>query len=229
VCIGFVGQVSLAQVALAGAAGFTVSKLQVHLGIGFPIGPLVGAVVATLLGLLIAVSALRVRGVNLAIVTLAAAVAMENFIFDNPSVGGGASGSSVDAPHLLGINLGPAADFPINGSQLPSPVFGLLCAAAAVGLGMFVASLRRSRLGQRMLAVRSNERAAAAAGVPVRNVKLAAFGISSFIAGIAGSLYAYNFGSVTAGRFGTINALAFVAFWYGVLLLLHRRGIILKV
>src|SRR3954454_11688668 len=193
VSIGFVGQVSLAQVALAGAAGFTVSKLQVHLGIGFPIGPLIGAAAATVLGLLTAVSALRVRGVNLAIVTLAAAVAMENFIFDNPSVGGGAAGSPVEAPHLLGINLGPTADFPINGSQLPSPVFGFLCAAAAVGLGMFVASLRRSRLGQRMLAVRSNERAAAAAGVPVRDVKLAAFGISSFIAGIAGSLYAYNF------------------------------------
>ena len=61
----------------------------------------------------------------------------------------------------------------------------------------FVANLRRSSLGQQMLAVRSNERAAAAAGVNVRNVKLAAFGISSFIAGISGALYGYNFSSVT--------------------------------
>jgi branched-chain amino acid transport system permease protein len=214
VSIGFVGQVSLAQVALAGIAGFVVSKLQVHAGIGFPLAPFIGAVVATLLGLLVAASALRVRGVNLAVVTLAAAVAMESFVFDNPSIGGGAAGSPVQPPHLLGIDLGPNAGFPINGGQLPSPVFGIVCAVAAIALGMLVASLRRSRLGQRMLAVRSNERAAAAAGVPVRNVKLVAFGISSFIAGIAGALYAYNFGSVTAGRFGVVSALAFVAFAY---------------
>ena len=52
-----------------------------------------------------------------------------------------------------------------------------------------------------MLAVRSNERAAAAVGINVRNVKLAAFGISSFIAGISGALYGYNFSSVTVTRF----------------------------
>jgi branched-chain amino acid transport system permease protein len=81
-------------------------------------------------------------------------------------------------------------------------------------LGTLVASLRRSELGQRMLAVRSNERAAAAAGIDVRAVKLAGFGVSSFIAGVAGALYAYNFGSVTAGRFGIVTALGFVAFAY---------------
>ena len=65
-----------------------------------------------------------------------------------------------------------------------------------------------------MLAVRSNERAAAAAAVDVRNVKLVAFGISSFIAGIAGTLYAYNFGSVSANRFDAITALGLIAFAY---------------
>jgi branched-chain amino acid transport system permease protein len=62
--------------------------------------------------------------------------------------------------------------------------------------------------------VRSNERAAAAAAVDVRNVKLIAFGISSFIAGLAGSLYGYNFGSVSAGRFSAITALGLIAFAY---------------
>jgi branched-chain amino acid transport system permease protein len=62
--------------------------------------------------------------------------------------------------------------------------------------------------------VRSNERAAAAGGISVRNVKLVAFGISSLIAGLAGGLYAYNFGSVTAARFGIVAALAFIAFAY---------------
>jgi branched-chain amino acid transport system permease protein len=79
---------------------------------------------------------------------------------------------------------------------------------------MLVAGIRRSTLGQRMLAVRSNERAAAAAGIDVRAIKLIAFAISSAIAGVAGALYAYNFGSVTAGRFGIVAALSFVAFAY---------------
>jgi branched-chain amino acid transport system permease protein len=214
VIIGFVGQVSLVQLALAGASAFTVSKVGVHLGIGFPIAALLGALVATVLGTLTALSALRVRGVNLAIVTLAAAVAMEAFVFANPIWGGGASGSPVGSPNLLGIDLGPAASFPINGGQLPSPVFGIFCAAVAVGAGMFVASLRRTDLGQRMLAVRSNESASAAAGINVRNVKLQAFAISSFIAGITGALLAYNFSSVTASRFGLFTALSFVAFAY---------------
>jgi ABC-type branched-subunit amino acid transport system ATPase component len=65
-----------------------------------------------------------------------------------------------------------------------------------------------------MLAVRSNERAAAAAAINPRTVKLMAFGISAFIAGVAGSLYAYNFGSVSADRFSAVTALSLIAFAY---------------
>jgi ABC-type branched-subunit amino acid transport system ATPase component len=65
-----------------------------------------------------------------------------------------------------------------------------------------------------MLAVRSNERASAAAAINPRSVKLIAFGISSFIAGIAGTLYAYNFGSVSADRFDAFTALSLIAFAY---------------
>ena len=65
-----------------------------------------------------------------------------------------------------------------------------------------------------MLAVRSNERAAAAAGINVRNTKLAGFGIAAFVAGMAGALYAYNFGSVSSSRFGALAALGLIAFAY---------------
>lgn len=214
VIVGFAGQVSIAQTALAGLSAFVVSKLAVHLGIGFPIAPLIGACAATVLGIVIGGSALRARGINLAIATLAAAVAIEKFIFDNPVLGGGGSGSPVSSPRLFSLNLGPSAHFPINASLFPSPVFGILCAAFAVLTGMFVAALRRSDQGQRMLAVRSNERAAAAAGIQVSRVKLTAFAISSFIAGIGGALYAYDFGTVTAPQFGIVSALSIIAFAY---------------
>ena len=214
VITGFVGQISVVQLALAGIAGFTLSHLAVDHGIGFPLGMLIAACGATVCGLVIAVSALRVRGVSLAVVTLAAAVAIEQFVFLSTTWGGGSSSSPVPAPKIFGLDLGPYGPFRGVDGKVPSPVFGFFVVGIALALGLFVANLRRSSLGQRMLAVRSNERAAAAAGINVRNVKLAAFGISSFIAGIGGTLYGYNFSSVTVTRFSALTALSLIAFAY---------------
>ena len=161
-----------------------------------------------------AVSALRVRGVSLAVVTLGAAVAIEQFVFLSTTWGGGSSSSPVPTPKIFGLDLGPYGGFRGLDGKIPSPVFGFFVVAVTVALGLFVANLRRSGLGQRMLAVRSNERAAAAAGVNVTSVKLAAFGISSCIAGIGGALYGYNFSSVTVTRFSALTALSLIAFAY---------------
>jgi branched-chain amino acid transport system permease protein len=211
---GFVGQISAVQLALSGVAGFAISRLATEWGIEFPLAPLIAAAGVTLLGLITAVSALRVRGVSLAVVTLAAAVAIEQFIFVNATWGGGSGGSPVPQPELFGIDLGTNADYRGLDDKLPSPIFGFLVLGVALALFLLVAMLRRSRLGQRMLAVRSNERAAAAGGINVRNVKLATFGIASFIAAIAGALYAYNFGSVSATRFSALNGLVLIALAY---------------
>jgi branched-chain amino acid transport system permease protein len=214
VITGFVGQISVVQLTLAGVAGFTVSHLAVNAGIGFPLAPLAGAAAAVVLGEITAMSALRVRGVSLAVVTLGATVAIVNFGFINDTWGGGDTGSPVPEPHLFGLDLGPRSAFRGLDGSLPSPVFGWVALAVTVTLCLFVAALRRGNLGERMLAVRSNERAAAASAVNVRTVKLIAFGISAFIAGVAGSLYAYNFGSVSADRFDAVTALALIAFAY---------------
>jgi branched-subunit amino acid ABC-type transport system permease component len=213
VITGFVGQISVVQLALAGISGFILSHLATDHGVGFPQVMLIGAFGATVLGVLIGFSALRVRGVSLAVITLAAAVAIEQFVFTNSTWGGGTSSSPVPEPKL-GIDLGPYGPFKGIDGKVPSPVFGFFVLGAVVLLGLFVANLRRSNLGQRMLAVRSNERAAAAAGINVRNVKLAAFGISSFIAGISGALYGYNFSSVTVNRFSALTALSLIALAY---------------
>ena len=214
VITGFVGQISAVQLALSGVAGFAISRLATEYGIEFPLAPLIAAAGVTLLGLLTAVSALRVRGVSLAVVTLAAAVAIEQFIFVNATWGGGSGGTTVPQPELFGIDLGTSAPFRGLDDKLPSPVFGFLALGVALVLCLVVAGLRRSGLGQRMLAVRSNERAAAAGGINVRNVKLATFAIASFIAAIAGALYAYNFGSISASRFSALNGLVLIALVY---------------
>ncbi len=217
VIVGFVGQISVVQLALAGVAGFTMSHLTTDVGgiwATFPISLLIGAATATIVGLLIAVSALRVRGVSLAVVTLAAAVALEQFGFLNARWGGGDQGSPVTQPDLGGLDLSPGGPFRGLDGNIPSPVFGFLVLAATILLALLVANVRRASLGQRMLAVRSNERAAAAAGINVRNTKLAGFGIAAFVAGMAGALYAYNFGSVSYTRFGALAALGLIAFAY---------------
>jgi branched-subunit amino acid ABC-type transport system permease component len=214
VITGYVGQLSVVQMALAGVAGFTVSHLSTGAGIGFPLAAIIGACVATAVGLAVAVSALRVRGVTLVVLTLAGAEAIQHFVFANASWGGGIAAATVPQPTFLGLSLGTSAGFRGLDHELPSPVFGFFSLAVVVVLYLLVANIRRSSLGRRMLAVRSNERAAAAAGVHVPALKIAAFGIGSAIAGIAGVMYAYDFGTVSADSYDVMTCLALIAGLY---------------
>jgi branched-chain amino acid transport system permease protein len=214
VITGFVGQISIIQLALAGAAGFTISHMAVNFGITFPVAALAGIAVAVVIGMVTAFSAVRVRGVSLSVVTLAGAVAIQNFGFVNTTWGGGLSGSPVPEMKWFGADIGPRASFRGVDGNLPSPIFGWVTLICCVLLCVAVGFIRRGTLGQRMLAVRSNERAAAAAAINPRTVKLYAFTIAALIAGVAGVLYAYNFGSVSADRFGAVTALSLIAFAY---------------
>ena len=84
-----------------------------------------------------------------------------------------------------------------SGKDFPRPAFGILCLVVLVLVALGVSWLRTSRLGSAMLAVRADERSAAAAGINVVKVKLIAFAIAAFIAGLGGSLLAYQLGNVT--------------------------------
>jgi branched-chain amino acid transport system permease protein len=214
VITGFVGQISIIQLSLAGAAGFTVAHMASNFGITFPLAALAGIAVAIVIGIITAFSAVRVRGVSLAVVTLAGAVAIQNFGFQNGTWGGGGLGSPVPELKLFGADLGPHGPFRgIDGNE-PSSIFGFVVLICTVLVCVGVGYLRRGKLGQQMLAVRSNERAAAAAAINARVVKLYAFVIAAFIAGLAGVMYAYDFGSVSSDRFDAFTALSLIAFAY---------------
>ncbi len=214
VITGYLGQLSLVQLGLAGVAGFLVSHLSTNFGIGFPWAPIIGVLAAAALGVGFGFPALRVRGVQLAVVTLAATVALATFWFSNGSWGAGVLGAPVPPPSLFGFNFGTNASFHGLGGGEPSPLFGWFCLIVLTVVGLLVANLRRSRLGQQMLAVRANERAAAASGVNVRNVKLTGFGIAAGIAGVSGVLLSYSYGSITPKSFSALTAIALVAFVY---------------
>ncbi|GAB2857494.1 ABC transporter permease subunit [Nocardioides pacificus] len=209
VVTGYAGQVSLAQLTLAGAGAFLLSRFSTDLGMPFPVAPLLAAAVVTVLGVIIGLPALRLRGLPVAVVTLALAVSLEAFWFQNIDLNGGVEGAPIEAPSLFGIDLGIGA-----GREFPRLEFGLLCLAVLTLVAIGVALLRRSRLGASMLAVRANERSAAAAGIDVRRVKIAAFAIGAFIAGLGGALLGYQQQIATASSYTALGGLALFATVY---------------
>jgi branched-chain amino acid transport system permease protein len=211
VLIGFGGQTSLAQMAFAGVGGFALSKLATNYGIPFPIAPILAALGAMLFGVLVGLPALRVRGTNLAIVTLAGGVTIAEFVFKHPWVIGGmdTGGPKIPNPSLGDWNLGL-----VYGNKTSRPVFAFFLLAVLTILCLMVANIRRSGSGRVMLAVRSNERAAAAVGINNTRVKMMMFALSAFIAGMGGSLIAYRFGAVSDLSYGTIASLTALSFAY---------------
>lgn len=209
VVTGYAGQVSLAQLTLAGVGAYALSRLTNDLNIPFPLAPLLAACAAMVIGVIVGLPALRVRGLPLMVATLALAVFCEAFWFRNPSLNGGLQGAPVESPSIFGIDLGIGA-----GEGYPRIAFGILCLVVLTLVAYGVAALRRSGLGASMLAVRANERSAAAAGINVGATKLIAFAIASFLAGLGGSLLAYQQTLATAGSYAVFAGIGLFAVFY---------------
>ncbi|MGW0181125.1 ABC transporter permease [Nocardia sp. NPDC003345] len=208
VITGYLGQISLAQTAFAGAAGFTLSKLTTGWAMPMPLAIFLGALVAALLGMLVALPAFRIRGAQLAIVTIAAALAIERFVFNNYSLTP-ASGNPIANPTLFGLNLGIR-----EGSEIARLPFSLLVLAVAALVVWAFIRLASGTTGRTFLAVRANERAAASVGIDVRRTKLLGFGLSAFIAGLAGCLIGYSAGQLSAESFTVFVGLQVLAVAY---------------
>jgi ABC-type branched-subunit amino acid transport system permease subunit len=211
VLTGFVGQVSLAQAAFAGVGGFMLAKLLGAAGVPFPLGLLGAGLVTVPVGLLVALPALRVRGINLAIITLGAGVAIDAFVFRNEQISGGLAGVSVPAPELFGLDLGISG---ATAADYPRLAFGLVALATFAALAVIVVNLRRSPTGSHCLAVRANERAANAIGINVAATKMIAFGLSAFIAGSAGGLIGYQQGRLSPESFSIFVSLMLLSITY---------------
>ena len=206
VVTGYVGQISLAGYAFAGLAAFTTARLAVD-GLGFPWAPLIAVTLTVTVGIIVGIPAVRVRGMTLAVATLGAAVAIEALVFNSPTFNGI---TDVPRPRLAGIDLG----FLARGDANFRPAFGVVALIILAVSMLAVANLRRSPTGLRWLAVRSNERAAAAAGVDVSSAKLLAFAVSSLLAGLGGALLAYELPALSPQQFLVVGALAILALCY---------------
>jgi sulfate-transporting ATPase len=202
VLTGYAGQISLAQWALAGIGALIAGRF-VRADIPVELAIVLGILLTIPVGLIFAVPALRTRGVNLAVVTLALGFLVSEVVFANPDYLGGAldGGTRIGRVKLFGIKV-DAFNHPHAWATV-----SLIC---FVLLALLVANLRRSRTGRRLIAVRTNERAAASLGISVFGVKLYAFAVSAALAAVAGILVGFRGQVITYTEFNlfaSINSL----------------------
>ncbi|HMG43096.1 MAG TPA: branched-chain amino acid ABC transporter permease/ATP-binding protein [Acidimicrobiales bacterium] len=203
VVTGYAGQLSLCQFALGGFGAWVAARLVATQGLRFELALLVGVATTVLAGLVVALPALRTRGVNLAVATLALALLFNSVIFTNSSLTGGLNGTVVDEPSVFGIGLDPLGD---------PQRYGAFVLVLFVLTALVVANVRRGRSGRRLLAVRSNERAAAALGVGVYGAKLYAFGLGAGIAAVGGIVLAFRQTNVQFTTFNVLGSISLVQY-----------------
>lgn len=189
---GYVGLLSVGHSAFFGIGAYTTGILMVrNEWEGWATIP-VAFVVSLVVGLLVGLPALRIRGIYLAMVTLAFAVAFPEIIARFEGLTGGASGMTIPRtlmrpPEWTGLGLGE------------KHIWLFWLSVVVMVLSFYVCwCLTRSRYGLAMAAVRQNEIAASASGVNIAVVKTASFGLSGAITGVAGSLFAIYMGSLYA-------------------------------
>ncbi|MCW8384660.1 branched-chain amino acid ABC transporter permease/ATP-binding protein, partial [Streptomyces justiciae] len=197
---GYAGQLSLAQLCIAGVGALGAGQASKH-GLPFLASVFLGMAASALVGLVVALPALRCRGVNLAVVTIGMSLAFERLILGNSTFTGGATGLPMGSPSLLGIDL--------NFTRHPER-YTLMVTVAALLSAMVVSNIRRGRTGRRLLAVRSNERAAASNGVDVLGAKMYAFVVGAALAGLGGALADFQYPRVNLSEYSTVGSIIMV-------------------
>ena len=196
---GYTGLVSLGQAAFMGLGAYTVAVLEIRAGTPALLNIAAGGFVAMAGGVVVGIPSLRVKGLYLAIATIAASF-ITHFLFANwASVTGGTAGLSVPPARVFGIAL----DTSLRTYWLIVPITVLMIVAAA--------NLFRTRIGRAFIAIRDRDISAEVLGIPLLRYKLLSFGLSSFYAGVAGGLWAYFFRVVTPESFPLIMSIFFLA------------------
>jgi branched-chain amino acid transport system permease protein len=205
VLTGWGGNISLGQFGIVGLASMAAANLMarwnVDLFLSMGAAMVSGALVAVAIGL----PALRIRGLYLAVTTIAFAVALDSY-FLNP----------VNFPNLVQTNIHPPVlwkRFDMS-SQWVRYEF---CLATVAACAMVVRAIRRSRSGRVMIGTRDNERAADALAVPTTRVKLETFIFSGALAGLAGALYVLALAPGGAGQGTFPPARSIEVFSYSVI------------
>jgi len=186
--VGYTGQISLGHAAFLGVGAYTEAIAQAR-GLPFPVSAAASGLLAAGCGALVGLPALRLKGIYLAIATLAFGfIAVEVFARWEALTGGNA-GMAVAPVVLFGHRLGEEWEF------------YYLCLAVAVGAMFALANLLRSPTGRALTAIRDAEIPARSLGIDAAHYKTVAFALSAGATGIAGALYAHRIGFISPEAF----------------------------
>ncbi|MBR2813024.1 MAG: branched-chain amino acid ABC transporter permease [Reyranella sp.] len=200
ILVGYTGQISLGHGAFMSVGAYTAANLAVKLDLPFWITLPAGGLMAAAIGVVVGMPSLRIKGLYLAIATLAGQLIIEWTINHVPVISGGAQASiQIDRPSLFGFSFN---------TQGRLYFFLLFFAVLAI---VATLNLVRSRIGRAFVAVRDQDIAAEIIGIDIYRYKLMAFAISSFYAGVCGVLYTYYFGIANYEQFQLIVSIDYLA------------------
>ena len=199
ILVGFTGQISIGHAAFLAVGAYSTAILETKAGLPFWLAIPLAAAVTSVFGLVFGVPALRLKGLYLAIATLAAHFITTYGIIHWERMTNG----------VLGFNVAPATVF---GLPLDSDarIFYLIFALVVPAV-FFAKNLFRTRVGRAFIAVRDRDVAASVIGVSLYRYKLLAFVISSFYAGVAGGLMAHHSRIVFPDAFSLLVAIDYLA------------------
>jgi branched-chain amino acid transport system permease protein len=200
ILVGYTGQISVGHAAFMSVGAYTAANLAVNFNLPFWVTLPAGGLMAALIGAIVGIPSLRIKGLYLAIATLAAQLIIEWTINHTPAISGGAQASiEVPRPTLWGHHLKTQGEL----------YFFLLFFAALATLATL--NLVRSRIGRAFVAIRDQDIAAEIIGINIFRYKLLAFAISSFYAGVCGVLYTYYFGIANYEAFQIVVSIDYLA------------------
>jgi ABC-type branched-subunit amino acid transport system permease subunit len=208
VITGMGGQVPLCQAAFAGIGAFTTAQLVDRFDMPVLTTLVIGAVLAAVVGAMLAVPALRLGGIFLSLATLAFALMWESVLVPLDWVSGGAIALRVPRPVVGPIDF--ASD----------KAFFLLCTALLAGMSVLVIFVRQGTTGRYLAALRGSEVASTAIGINPARSRIIAFALSAGIAALGGGLFAMQTGQATAALFSPFIGL----FWVVLVLTLGTRS-----
>ena len=201
VLTGYAGQLSLAQFVLAGVAALIAAELSLQVHVPFVVCLGCAVVLTTALGFVVGLPSLRTRGAVLGIVTLGLSYAIYAPLLNNVTLNGDTSGLLVGPPTVFGWSIDPLF-FPNR--------YTFVCVMVFTAVAVAVANLRRGPAGRRLVAIRSNERAASALGISVYVVKLYAFSAAATVAAIGGVMFGFLQSAVLPDQFTPDSSLNLV-------------------
>jgi len=199
--VGYLGLVSFCQAAFYGIGAYTSALLTLHLHLSFWLALPVSSLVATFFGVIIGYPSLKTKGPYFSIITLGFGQIMSLIFVNWVGLTRGSQGMS-------GIPSPGALVFPLLGTvsfKAKIPYLFLVLLILAVTF-FFIRKLLSSHLGRSLMAIRENEILAEAVGIRAMKYKLMAFMISTFFAGLAGSLYAHYFRFISPVSFTVIQS-----------------------